>query len=91
MHIVTFCSFLSLGSKGQSLHFETVLVLLFILRRSISWLRARGLEWLLPLDRHVHFHKIMGWTICAFSVVHTIGHLINFGKKRATDKKLIIQ
>lgn len=91
MHNVTFCSFFSLGSKGQSLHLESVLVLLFILRRSISWLRARGLEWLLPLDRHVHFHKIMGWTICAYSVVHTIGHLANYGKKRTGKRVAIIQ
>ncbi len=65
---------------GQCLHLDVALVILLTLRRSITWLRARRLDWLLPLDRHVYFHKILGWTICVQSVVHTLAHVINYGK-----------
>jgi NADPH oxidase len=54
-------------------------VLALTLRRSITWLRTSGMDWLLPLDRHIYFHKMMGWAICFFSVVHTLAHVINYG------------
>lgn len=73
----------SVSLKGQCLHFDCALVLLLTLRRSISWLRSRGLDWLLPLDRHVYFHKMIGWCICFFGVVHTVAHVVNHGKKPA--------
>lgn len=38
------------------------------------------MDWLLPLDRHIYFHKMIGWLICLFSVVHTVAHVINYGE-----------
>ena len=67
---------------GQILHFDCALVVLMTLRRSIGWLRQKRMDWLLPLDRHVYFHKLIGWLICAFSLLHTVAHLINYGTTR---------
>ncbi|XP_057364897.1 NADPH oxidase 5-like [Daphnia carinata] len=66
-------------SSGQCLHFDCALVLLLTLRRCFTWLRSKGMDWLLPLDRHIYFHKMIGWLICVFSVVHTVAHIINYG------------
>ncbi|EFX85024.1 hypothetical protein DAPPUDRAFT_1878, partial [Daphnia pulex] len=69
----------------QCLHLDCALVLLLTLRRSFTWLRSRGMDWLLPLDRTIYFHKMIGWLICVFSVVHTLAHIINYGiMSRAT-------
>lgn len=69
-----------LDRKAQCLHLDCALVLLLTLRRSFTWLRSRGMDWLLPLDRTIYFHKMIGWLICVFSVVHTLAHIINYGK-----------
>ncbi|KAG8222079.1 hypothetical protein J437_LFUL000523 [Ladona fulva] len=46
------------------------LVLLLVLRRCITFLRAHGLSHFLPLDHHIYFHKLVGILICGFSVVN---------------------
>jgi hypothetical protein len=32
---------------------------------------------LLPLDQHIEFHKLAGYTITFFALIHTAAHLIN--------------
>ena len=64
---------------GQCLHFDCALVLVLTLRKSITRLRDARLGWLLPLDRHVYYHKIIGWILCILSTVHAAAHVINFG------------
>ena len=39
-----------------------------------------GVDCILPLDRNIHIHKMVGWTIVAFSSIHTVAHLANYGK-----------
>lgn len=52
-------------------------ILVLMLRHSITKLREFGLNWLLPLDRHIYFHKVIGRLIFVYSLVHTICHLGN--------------
>ena len=49
------------------------------------------MDWLLPLDRHIYFHKMMGWAICFFSVVHTLAHVINYGNVNKLQKLSVFQ
>jgi len=66
-------------ASGQCLNFDCFLVLMMTLRRSITRLRTAGFDAVLPLDRHVHFHKLIGWIICFFSFVHSVAHMANIG------------
>lgn len=51
-----------------------------MLRHCITFLRTRGLSLFLPLDQHIYFHKITGFFIFGYSILHTFMHLLNFSK-----------
>ena len=67
--------------SGRCINFNSVMILVLVLRYTITILRNMGLAPLLPLDHNVYFHKLVGWLLFAQSWLHTIMHLINFGKK----------
>ncbi|XP_047478867.1 NADPH oxidase 5-like isoform X1 [Penaeus chinensis] len=71
---------LEMGARacGQCLNLDCALLLLLILRRSVTRLRNSCLGRLFPCDQHVHFHKMAGWTVFFFSILHTLFHLANF-------------
>ena len=50
-----------------------------MLRRSITFLRERGLANVLPLDQHVYLHKVVGTVIAFLSIFHGAMHTCNFG------------
>ena len=64
-------------AAGQCLNFCCMFVLLPMLRLSVTKLRQKGLNYLLPLDKHVSFHRLTGQLITVYSVVHTAAHLSN--------------
>ena len=55
-------------------------VLLPMLRLSVTKLRQKGFNYLLPLDKHVSFHRITGHLIAVYSLIHTAAHLTNLGE-----------
>ncbi|KAI5709041.1 hypothetical protein M8J76_008768 [Diaphorina citri] len=63
---------------GQCLNFNCMFVLVLMLRHCITFLRTRGFSVFLPLDQHIYFHKMTGFFIFGYSVLHTIMHLLNF-------------
>jgi Ferric reductase like transmembrane component. len=65
---------------GQCLNFNCMFVLVLMLRHCITFLRTRGFSVFLPLDQHIYFHKMTGFFIFGYSVLHTIMHLLNFSK-----------
>ncbi|RXG59587.1 NADPH oxidase 5, partial [Armadillidium vulgare] len=71
---------LHIGARacGQCLNFDCALLLGLILRRTITRIRNSSLGVIFPCDRHIHFHKMAGWTVFFFSILHTIFHLANF-------------
>jgi Ca2+-binding EF-hand superfamily protein len=62
---------------GQCLNFNPVLVIILMMRRGLTWLRSTRVAFLLPLDQHIEFHKLAGYTITFFALIHTAAHLIN--------------
>ena len=40
-------------------------------------MREMGLAVILPLDRHIYFHKVTGRLIVIYSIIHTGAHLGN--------------
>ncbi|XP_071440439.1 NADPH oxidase 5 [Hetaerina americana] len=73
---------------GQCLNLDCSLVLVLMLRRCLTFLRARGLSHFLPLDHHIYFHKLVGVLILGFSILHTITHSINFSMLVVNDPEL---
>ncbi|XP_050535187.1 NADPH oxidase 5 isoform X2 [Daktulosphaira vitifoliae] len=73
---------------GQCLNFNCTFVLVLMLRHSITFLRTRGLSSFLPLDQHIYLHKITGFFIFGYSLLHTLMHLINFSTVIIYDSNL---
>ncbi|XP_005997125.1 NADPH oxidase 5 [Latimeria chalumnae] len=63
---------------GQCLNFNCTFVVVLMLRRCLTWLRATWIVRILPLDQHVLLHQLVGWAIFGFTLVHTGAHLLNF-------------
>ncbi|CAB4066983.1 NOX5 [Lepeophtheirus salmonis] len=72
-------------ASGQVLNFNSMLVLLVMCRTSITKLREVGSSIILPLDKHIYFHKIIGRFIFVYSIIHTLMHLINFAVNVTPD------
>lgn len=62
---------------GQCLNFNCAFILVVMLRNVITFARTHGMASYLPLDEHIYFHKMCGWLILAFGLVHTLAHFIN--------------
>lgn len=65
---------------GQCLNFNPVLVMILMMRRGLTWLRSTRIAVLLPLDQHIELHKLTGYTITFFGLLHTLAHLVNFSE-----------
>merc|ERR1719347_4477 len=65
-------------ANGRTLLFNSVLILLLVLRNTITLLRKFGLATILPLDNNIYLHKVVGVMIFIMAFIHTIMHLCNF-------------
>ena len=65
---------------GSVLNYVCAIIVVFMLRRTLTWLRNTFLGPYLPIDDSIPIHKFVGYCIFFFSILHTIMHLINIGK-----------
>ncbi|KAM4749054.1 NADPH oxidase 5-like [Rhinophrynus dorsalis] len=63
---------------GQCLNFNCAFIVVLMLRRCLTWLRATCVMRFLPLDQNVVLHELVGYVIFVLTVVHTASHVINF-------------
>ncbi|XP_061451720.1 NADPH oxidase 5 [Rhineura floridana] len=63
---------------GQCLNFNCTFIVVLMLRRCLTWLRATWVARVLPLDQNVILHQLMGYVVAALTVVHTGAHVVNF-------------
>ncbi|KAM4039768.1 NADPH oxidase 5-like isoform 2-T4 [Anomaloglossus baeobatrachus] len=66
---------------GQCLNFNCTFIVVLMLRRCLTWLRATFVVNFLPLDQNVILHEMVGYTVVILTVVHTAAHIINFINK----------
>ncbi|KAI9471476.1 NADPH oxidase B [Coemansia mojavensis] len=71
-------SFISARSAALALHINTALVLLPICRTVISWIRTTPLNRIIPFDHALLFHKVIGYSIMLFTLVHAASHYRNY-------------
>ena len=64
--------------SAAALSFNYCLLLLTMCRNLITKMKEHSLHQYIPLDSHLQFHKICACTALFFTVLHTIGHLVNF-------------
>ncbi|XP_071446049.1 dual oxidase [Hetaerina americana] len=63
---------------AASLSFCYCLLLLTMSRNLLTKLKEFSLQQYVPLDSHIQFHKIAACTAFFFSLLHTVGHVVNF-------------
>ncbi|KAF2466750.1 uncharacterized protein BDR25DRAFT_236590 [Lindgomyces ingoldianus] len=72
-------------SAALVLHVDIALVLFPVCRNIISMVRRTPLNGIIPFDKNITFHKLVGWSIFFFSWVHTIAHWNNLAKFSAVN------
>lgn len=65
---------------GLCLDFNSVAVIMLMLRKTMTWIRGTAIGPYLPLDQHIDLHKVIAWLIVVFGAGHTIAHFVNVGK-----------
>ncbi|KAH8080174.1 NADPH oxidase isoform 2 [Filobasidium floriforme] len=73
-------SYVCSRSAAMVLDVDLAFILLPICRNFISLLRRTPLGEVIPFDKNISFHKQIGYSIWAWSTVHTISHQANFYK-----------
>ncbi|XP_037622873.1 NADPH oxidase 5 [Sebastes umbrosus] len=63
---------------GQCLNFNCTFVMVLMLRRFLTWLRATWVSRFFPLDQSILLHQIVGYAILCYTLVHTTAHIFNF-------------
>ena len=68
-------------ASGMLLNLNCGFVILLMLKQTI--LIIRTVKWLrkwIPVDDHIDFHRYVGRVIAVLTLIHTIGHMVNFAK-----------
>ena len=65
-------------AAGKNILALSIIIIICVLRNTITFLRNCGLGQILPLDHHIYLHKVVGCLIFFFTVIHSICHFINF-------------
>lgn len=76
-HVMGFGIAITRGSAA-SLSFCYAMLLLTMCRNIMTRLRTTSIGDYLPLDSHVKLHKIIAMTALVMTVLHSIGHCVNF-------------
>ena len=64
--------------SAASLSFCYSLLLLTMSRNILTMMKNYSIQQYLPIDSHIQFHKIVACTSLFFTVLHSVGHLVNF-------------
>ncbi|XP_063910993.1 dual oxidase isoform X1 [Zophobas morio] len=64
--------------SAASLSFCYSILLLTMSRNLLTKLKEFSIQQYIPLDTHIQFHKIAACTALFFSLLHTVGHIVNF-------------
>ena len=67
-------------ANGRCLLFNSIMILIVVLRYTITALRNLGLSKVLPLDHNIYIHKYIGSIIFIQAWVHAIMHFINLNR-----------
>jgi predicted ferric reductase/Ca2+-binding EF-hand superfamily protein len=66
---------------GACLNFNGALILLPVMRRVLTRVRATRFRALVPLDDAIELHAVAGHAMFALALIHTAAHMVNFARK----------
>ncbi|XP_040567795.1 NADPH oxidase 5 [Lepeophtheirus salmonis] len=78
-------------ANGRTLLFNSMMILVLVLRYTITKMRDLGLNQFLPIDNNIYFHKVLGITSFIQAWFHTIMHLCNFSINVAPNPVKFVQ
>lgn len=67
-------------ASAAAVKLQCALLLLFVLRNFISWIRGTWVGSVLPVDKAIVFHRYVAWTMGFFATVHILAHWINYAR-----------
>ncbi len=65
--------------------YNSMLILVLVLRYTITVMRELGIGAVLPLDNNIYLHKVLGYLIFTQASIHTVMHLCNFGELHSAN------
>ncbi|KAK3594669.1 hypothetical protein CHS0354_016334 [Potamilus streckersoni] len=68
---------LAARGAGMCLNFTCMFVLVLMLRKCLTYMRLTKVANVLPLDQNILFHKMCGFFIVFWTVIHTVCHIGN--------------
>ena len=78
-------------AAGKNILFLSIIIIMFVLRHSITFLRNKGLGRYLPLDNNIYIHKIIGVLIFVLGMIHSLCHFSNFAVNIQPDPVKYLQ
>ena len=78
-------------AAGKNILFLSIIIIVFVLRHSITFLRNKGLGRYLPLDNNIYIHKIIGVLIFLLGMIHSLCHFSNFAVNIQPDPVKYLQ
>lgn len=76
-------------AAAAAIKFNCALLLIFVLRNFLSWLRGTWFGTYFPVDKNIVFHKKIAWIVLFFGTVHTVAHFFNFYNICTADVALL--
>uniref|UniRef100_A0A672NZN5 NADPH oxidase 5 n=1 Tax=Sinocyclocheilus grahami TaxID=75366 RepID=A0A672NZN5_SINGR len=70
---------------GLCLNLNCTFVMVLMLRRCLTWLRATWVVRVFPLDQNILLHQIVGYAVLIFTIGHTGAHVMNFARMSQND------
>lgn len=65
-------------ASAMNLHVSSGIILFPVCRTILTWLRSTPLNHVVPFDASISFHKLCGYTIAFFTLVHVVAHVFNY-------------
>lgn len=79
-------TFVVARSAALVIHIDMALIMLPICRTLVSTLRLSALNRVVAFDKNLSFHKAIGWSMLAFSWLHSVAHLNNVARLSAIKR-----
>ncbi|KAL9650725.1 hypothetical protein ABK040_001779 [Willaertia magna] len=68
---------------GQLLNFNCALLILPVMRNLLHWLRIFKLDYIIPLDKNLVFHRYLAYWVVFCTIGHGFFHYLNYAKNFA--------
>ncbi|OMJ19904.1 Superoxide-generating NADPH oxidase heavy chain subunit A [Smittium culicis] len=71
-------TFIIARTSAFLIHANVAMILIPVCRNVLTLFRKSFLSNIIPFDENITFHKLVGWSIVFFSIVHSIAHYRNY-------------